>query len=177
MNVKYIILLLAGFLFCGTVKGFAQSQTTTIQGTVTDARTGKPMIGVNILVVGTTTGTVTNIDGHYSLEVSSLQDTLRFSYIGYKSKTVAIDGRTTINIQLNSKVIAGQQLVVLGYSKKKKRNLSSSISYIGGEELKEINRSNLVLGLQGLTPGLIITDHGGAPGQKIHPLGLGVLLL
>src|SRR5699024_920969 len=63
----------------------------TVSGTVTDATTGDPLVGVNILVVGTSTGTATDVDGHYSLSVPSLQDTLRFSYIGYQTQTITIN--------------------------------------------------------------------------------------
>src|SRR5699024_5362771 len=107
MKVKYTLLLLIGFIFCCATNGFAQNQTETIKGTVTDGSTNKPLMGVNILVKGTTTGTITDEDGHYSLTVPSLQDTLRFSYIGFKTKTAAINGRTTVNIALQPKVYSG----------------------------------------------------------------------
>lgn len=102
-------------------KRYRDVQFQTVTGTVTDAQTGTPMVGVNILVVGTSIGTVTDIDGHYRLSVASLQDTLRFSYIGYQTKTVPIIGRTTIDVALQPQVISGQQLVVIGYGKQKKR--------------------------------------------------------
>src|SRR5699024_2379130 len=96
----------------------AHAQQHMVSGTVTDSQTGKPLIGVNILVKGTSSGTATDADGRYSLNVSSLQDTLRFSYIGYKTQTIPINGRTMIDIALKPTIVSGQQMVVVGYGKK-----------------------------------------------------------
>src|SRR5699024_6942499 len=93
----------------------------TVTGTVTDAQTGNPLIGVNILVVGTSNGTATDADGHYSLQVESLQDTLRFSYIGYKTKVIPIRGRSTINVVLESSVADLNQVVVIGFGTQSRR--------------------------------------------------------
>lgn len=101
----------------------ASAQNYTVSGTVIDAQTGQPLVGVNILVVGTSRGGITNTDGHYSLTVPSLQDTLRFSYIGYKQELVPIKGRTTINISMKTTTIVGEQMVVIGYGTEKKITL------------------------------------------------------
>lgn len=137
-----------------------------ITGTVTDAETGKPLIGVNILVKGTTNGTITDVNGHYSLTVASLQDSLVFSYIGYETKTVSINGRSTVNVELKSKVIAGQQLVVVGYGKQTRKNITSSISTISSKGLAHTTTtSNTVNMLAGKIPGLRVKQMSSEPGS------------
>lgn len=145
----------------------ASAQQTTVTGTVTNNSTGEPMVGVNILVVGTSTGGITNANGHYSITVPSLQDTLRFSFIGYKTQTIPINGRTTINVSLKSQVIAGQQMVVVGYGKKKKSSLTTAVSSISSEQIDAQTVSgDLRKTLQGLVPGLVVTAQGGQPGNR-----------
>lgn len=91
--------------------------SATVSGTVTNARTGNPMVGVNILVVGTSTGTVTNVNGHYSLNVPSLQDSLRFSFVGFENEIVPIKGRTNIDVALNRSIKGLKSLIVTARSR------------------------------------------------------------
>lgn len=142
-----------------------QAQQITIQGTVTDAQTGDPLIGVNILVMGTSNGTVTDKDGHYSLTVSSQHDKLRFSYIGFKTKVVSIDERTTINVALKPQVISGQQMVVVGYEKRKKRNVTGAISTIDPQKMMVMSGTpDIGHMLEGKIPGLFIRQTSAQPG-------------
>src|SRR5699024_10941709 len=99
----------------------------TVSGTVTDAQTGDPLPGVNILVVGNSSGAATDDKGHYSVSVPSLQDTLRFWFIRYQTKTVPINGRTTINIAIKPTTFSGKQLVVVGYGEQEKKNLTEAV--------------------------------------------------
>src|SRR5699024_10778774 len=128
---QYIAFTLFFMLFY-SASAMAQQK---VSGTVTDAQTGNTLPGVNILVVGTSHGTATDADGHYSLSVPSLQDTLRFSFIGYNTKNVPIDGRTTIDITLKPTVFSGEQMVVIGFGKRKKKDLTGSITSIDLESL------------------------------------------
>jgi TonB-linked SusC/RagA family outer membrane protein len=140
-----------------------QAQQTTVHGTVKDAESGNTLPGVNISVKGTTTGTSTDADGAFELTVPSASDTLRFSYIGYQTKNVPINGRTTINVTMKPTVFSGKQLVVVGYGEQKKENLTGSVSSISskGIELQSVN--NTAKALRGLAPGLDIgiTSQGG----------------
>lgn len=154
--------------------GIVQAQTVT--GIITDAGTGDPLPGVNILVIGTSTGTATDINGHYSLQVESLQDTLRFSFIGYKTKKVPISGRATIDVTLKSTVIAsGNQLVVVGYGSKKKKDITGAISEVNTKDIKTRTYKDVQQVLQGTTPGVIVQDEGGNPtsSPSIHIRGMG----
>lgn len=149
------------------------AQQETVSGTVTNAQTGEPMIGVNILVVGTSTGTVTDADGHYSLTVPSLQDTLRFSFIGFQTKTVPIGGRTTINIAMEPKIISGQQVVVTGYSTQEQKNVIGSIATVDVSELKKTSAVSVGEAFQGHVGGVVVTESGYPGGAvNIHIRGI-----
>lgn len=126
----------------------ADQSDPTVSGTVTNAATGKPLMGTSILVVGTTIGTVTGRNGHYSVEVPSLQDTLRFSFIGYKTKKVPINGRTTVNVALERKISQGKDIVVTGKINQKEVNYTGAFTTITGQELRKFG--GLANPIQGL---------------------------
>jgi TonB-linked SusC/RagA family outer membrane protein len=162
MKRKGIILGLGCFLLLGFAFT-AYGQQKTVSGTVTDASTGKTLPGVNILVKGTAQGTATNADGKYSLDIPSLQDTLVFTYIGYDKQSVPINGRNTINIKMKSSVISGKQLVVIGYGKAQKKEITGSISSVNGNQLNTDNSTNVGQTLSGKIPGVEVTS-GNSPG-------------
>jgi TonB-dependent SusC/RagA subfamily outer membrane receptor len=145
------------------VKAFEQVQET-ITGTVVSSQTNQPLIGVNILVKGTNTGATTNDKGHYRVSVPSLQDTLIFSYIGYKTKAVPIDRSTTINVALETKIVSTEELVVVGYGKKKEKNVISSVSKIESGEIMLSADMDLGNALTGKVTGVSITQQSGLPG-------------
>lgn len=152
-------------LLSGLMGNTALAQQHTVSGTVTNTQTGNPLVGVNILIKGTTTGTTTDADGNYSLSVSSLQDTLRFSYIGYKTKTVPIEGQTTINVSLQSKAIVGQELVVVGYGTQTKEDVTGSITTVSTDALsKSPSTTNIISALQTSAAGLTLTSLNHKPG-------------
>lgn len=142
----------------------AKQLKETVTGTVTDANTGETLPGVNVIVKGTTIGAATDAQGHYQLNVPSLQDTLAFSFIGYQRKLVPIEGRTTINISLEAQTILGEEMVVVGYGTQKKKNLTGSISSVGSDELKNTPVTRLDAALEGRTSGVRVTSSSGAPG-------------
>jgi TonB-linked SusC/RagA family outer membrane protein len=139
----------------------------TVSGTVVDAQTGNTMPGVNILVKGTSTGTVTDSTGYYSVKVPSLRDTLRFSFIGYQMKTVPINGRRSIDVSMIATVLSGKQMVVVGYGKQKKISMVGAESSIGDiqTELK-LPGNNLSSMLAGKLPGIISVQRSGEPGYN-----------
>src|SRR5699024_5793714 len=147
-------------LFAGSVA--AQS---TVSGTVTDLTTEKPLPGVNILVQGTTVGTTTGVDGSYELQVSSLEDTLRFSFIGYTTKSIPIQGRSTMDVQLESEAISGEELVVLGYGAQKEKDLTGSVSVIDVEEMNSLPSTQVSEKLQGQASGVTVVSSG-QPGEE-----------
>src|SRR5699024_6596698 len=140
----------------------------TISGTVTDAQTGDPLVGVNILVVGTSNGMATDADGHYSLKVTSLRDTLRFSYIGYKTRTIPINGRTRVDVSLKSSITGLKQLVVTGFGTVKQQDVTSSISSVSSKEIESSPAVSADQLLQGKAPGVFISRNSGTPGGSTH---------
>lgn len=154
------ITLLLIFIFAINFQLFGQSVT----GTVTDGQTGDALVGVNILVKGTSIGTTTDDDGHYSLSVPSLQDTLRFSYIGYQTKIVPVNGRKTINISMKPTVLSGQQLVVVGYGTEKKKNIVGGVSSVKPKHTASRSAPGIARLLKGQVPGLNIKRAGGSSG-------------
>ncbi|HKJ30228.1 MAG TPA: carboxypeptidase-like regulatory domain-containing protein, partial [Balneolales bacterium] len=137
----------------------------TVKGKVTDADTGHPLPGVNVYVKGTTIGTSTNPDGQYTLDVPSPKDTLVYSFIGYNSQTVPVNSRHTINIQLATHVISGQQVVVVGYGTQKKKDLTSSISSVSSKQIENNPVQQVAQALQGKVAGVQIVQNSGTPGS------------
>jgi len=138
--------------------------SSTVSGTVTDQATGDPLPGVNIVVLGTTVGTSSDADGEYKLNVPSLSDTLRFSFVGYTPVEVPIDGRTTINVQMEMATISAEQVVVVGYSTQKKEDLTGSVDVVNMEDLKKQPADQLAKQLQGQASGVSIVSSG-QPGE------------
>src|SRR5690625_293874 len=110
----------------------AQAQTVTVTGRVTSVN-GESLPGVNILVIEQETGTITNIEGEYEVSAPS-NATLRFSYIGYETQNIPVEGRTTIDVQLTESTAALDEVIVMGYTTVSKRQVSSSIAQVRSEE-------------------------------------------
>lgn len=137
---------------------------TTISGTVTDAKSGETLIGANIIVVGTMVGTITDFDGNYRLEVPEGYNEVKFSFTGYTSQTVSIDGQTEINVSLS----AGQALdevVVIGYGTTQTKDLTGSVISISEDDFLEGNISTPEQLVAGKIAGVKINSNGGAPGS------------
>jgi TonB-linked SusC/RagA family outer membrane protein len=159
-------LLLCGFFFLlGASVAYGQTDVM-IEGTVTDATTDEVLVGVNVVIPGTTTGTVTNAEGQYSLEVPSARDSLSFSFVGYETRTVSIGGRSTINIGLQPATLEGEEVVVVGYGQQEQESVSSAVSSVDSETINEVNPANAAEALQGALPGAAVMDRGGAPGAQ-----------
>lgn len=137
-----------------------------VRGVVKDAETGEPLLGVNILVEGTQAGTVTGLDGDFSIAVSR-NATIRISYVGYKTKTINYAGETylTIPLELDAQVI--EELVVVGYSVQKKRDVLGAISKVESTELSKIPVASTQQALQGRVAGVNVSAQTGAPGAPI----------
>ncbi len=159
-------LMIAGFIGLLFNSLNLMAQSTTINGTVMDdAREGLP--GVNILVKGTTTGTVTNVDGTYSISVLSSADTLAFSSIGYGSEEIAINNRTTIDLTMMPDVKSLQEVVVVGYGTQQKSDVTSSIATVDAEELEALPVTGVEQALQGRAAGVTVTSNNGLPGSGV----------
>ena len=133
-----------------------------VKGKVLDAESGEPLIGVSILVKGTSTGTVTDFDGNYELNVPN-DAVLQFHYIGYK--TVEKAASKTLNVSLETDAQQLQEVVSLGYSAVKKAELSSAVVTVNAEELTDVTTSDVGNMLQGKIAGVQISNATGQPGS------------
>ncbi len=136
----------------------------TISGKVTDSETGDALPGVNVLVKGTTTGTVTNVEGSYSLSVPASAETLVFSSVGYTSTEVPINNRSVIDVAINSDIKSLSEVVVIGYGTQERRDLTGAVSSVSSEEITQLPNVNIAQALQGRAPGVVVTENSGRPG-------------
>ena len=141
------------------------ANSQSVSGTVTDADTGEPLIGVNILLQGTDSGTTTNINGEYTLNVSSLEGTLLFRYIGYKAKQVSINGNDVIDVELESDIIMGEEFVVVAYGMQQSSLVTGSISRINRQDIEQSASLRVEQALQGRTAGVMVMQNSGQPGS------------
>ena len=137
-----------------------------ISGKVTDATTGEPLIGVNVLVKGSSAGTITDYDGAYELNVPSKESILTFTYIGYEPTEVVVGSQKTIDITMSTQAETIEEVVVIGYGTQKKQNVTGAVSLVSAEDLKEANATSTALALQGRTPGVNISSTSGSPGSS-----------
>lgn len=140
-------------------------QTRTITGTVTDASGGDPLPGVTIVVKGTTLGTITNLDGEYSLEVNVGQS-LVFSFIGYTSQEVLIQNQTNLNLSLSPDTEELDEVVVVGYGIQRKREIVGSIAKVDGKDIETKLSSSFEGVLAGQAPGVSVTTGSGMAGSS-----------
>ncbi|QZT37609.1 TonB-dependent receptor [Halosquirtibacter xylanolyticus] len=158
-----LLLLLTGCIF--SVSLYAQK--TTITGKVIDD-TKQPVPGVNILVEGTTSGTITNFDGEYTLNLKDASKAkLVYSFIGYKSKIEEVNGRTNINVVLESAFTELNEVVAVGYGTMKKRDLLGSVGSISNEQLTKTPTPDVATAIAGKVTGVKISSNEGAPGSSI----------
>jgi len=155
-------LLVCLLMLFATASVFAQDRT--VSGQVTDSDTDDPIPGVNILIQGTTQGTVTDIDGNYEMTVPSDGAILLFSYVGYKSQTIDIGTRSTVNIALVADVTALSEIVVTGYGTQEKKEITSAVASVKEKDFNQGNVNDAAQLLQGRVAGLSITpDNAGNP--------------
>ncbi len=151
-------------------------QKKEITGVVKDAN-GEPVIGANVSIKGTTTGTITDIDGKFVLSVPE-GVTLQISFIGYISKDVIVGNNKTFDIQLIEDAKKLDEIVVVGFGTQKKVNLTGSVSAVSGNELSGIPATSVANMLQGKLPGVSITQTSGQPGREgtsIRIRGIGTM--
>jgi len=148
-------------MFIGIATMVAQR---TVTGVIVDAG-GESLIGANVLAKGTTAGTITDIDGSFSLIVPDGSETLVVSYTGYETQEIDITGLSTVNITLNEGQLL-DEIVVTGYGTAKKGRVIESISRVGGDDIKNIPIASVDNLLQGRSTGVEVTAINGKPGQN-----------
>ncbi|MDE5880086.1 MAG: TonB-dependent receptor, partial [Muribaculaceae bacterium] len=146
------------------IPAFAQS--IDVSGTVLDDQ-GEPLIGVTVMVDGTSNGTATDLDGNYSLKGVPSKGKLVFSYIGYAQQTVDVKGRTLIDVKMSEDSKALDELVVVGYGTIKKADLTGSVSVVDAGQITAKGSASVIEALQGTVPGVSITKSSGRTNGSI----------
>jgi TonB-linked SusC/RagA family outer membrane protein len=160
--MKKVSVLIMFLAFLGLQ--LVQAQTRQITGTVTSSADGTTIPGVQIVVVGSTIGTTTDIDGKYSLNVPESATQLQFTFVGMETMVVDISGRTTISVEMNEDLQALGEVIVLGYSTRGKNQITGSTVQVTAEELRDIPVTSVDQALQGKVAGLTINAASGTPG-------------
>ncbi|MEN8248187.1 MAG: TonB-dependent receptor, partial [Bacteroidota bacterium] len=142
-------------------------QPQSVTGTITD-EDGNPMPGVNIVIKGTTQGTISDADGKYGINVDDPGATLEFSFIGMFAQEVQVVNQTEINVTMTRDVLGLEELVVIGYGTQKKTNNTGAISMVTEESLKNISHSSVSQLIQGKVSGVNIIKTNGRPGAGSH---------
>jgi len=154
------------FLFILLLSGIsvALAQNITVKGTVSD-KTGTGLAGVTVIVKGSTQGTQTDVNGHYSLNAPA-NGTLTFSFIGYTSKEIAVNNQLVINTFLEDNTTGLNEVVVIGYGTQKKATVTGALSSVGSNDIKDKQLTRVEDALQGQAAGVLVTQSSGAPGSQ-----------
>lgn len=160
---NYLPAVLVFFMSLTTLQVFAQDLTVT--GTVISASDNYPIIGANVLVKGSTVGTITDIDGNFSLSAPK-NSILVISYIGCETQEIKASGSMPISVSLKDNAIGLDDVVVIGYGSQRKSDLTGGIVSVGEEKLQMVSTNNLMDRLAGQVPGLNVTRGNAKPGEE-----------
>lgn len=156
-----ILLFSLAMLFACASYGYAQ---TVVRGTVTDV-SGNPLVGVNVVVKGTTIGTTTMSDGRYEIGFPPPSDVLIFTYIGMVPQEVKVGGKRTVNVSLKEDAGVMDEVVVVGYGTQKKVHMTGSVVAVSNKDIMKTTASNVSQALVGKLPGIVTQQATGAPGS------------
>lgn len=151
--------ILTTYLFCLSLMAMAQ---TTVKGSVVGKEDNEPLIGVSVIEDGTSNGVITDLDGNFSIKVSNENSRLVFSYVGYKTMTLAAKDRMKVSMEEENTML--DETVVVGYALQKKVNLTGSVSAVDSKTLENRGLTSVAAGLQGSMPGVTIVNTSGQPG-------------
>jgi len=158
--------LLGFWLQCSVTSiAWADDIPVTVSGTVTSQASGETLPGVTIVIKGSSTGTTTDLDGKYVIDVPNSNDILVFSSIGYLSQEVSVNNRSIINISLEEDIASLEEVVVVGYGTQKKSDLTGAVASIKAEKLLDRQSFNVSQALQGRIPGVDVYANTAAPGE------------
>jgi TonB-linked SusC/RagA family outer membrane protein len=165
-NILLIMLLMFQLIVFG--------QARQVIGTVTDA-SGESLPGVNVLIKGTTIGTITDFNGNYSIPLKNETDVLVFSFVGYLDQSITVGRQSQINVTLKEDVLQLNEVVAIGYGVQKKKLNTGATLQVDGEAIQKQNSISAMTALQGVTPGVQIVKSSGQPGDgfKVSIRGLG----
>ena len=169
-RIALIAMLLFGAM---NISGAGSLHAKQVTGTVVSASDDEPLIGATVQVQGRQGGTVTDIDGHFTIEAND-GDRLVVSYVGYVTQTVTVSG-SNLTIRLEDEANSLEGVVVIGYGVQKKKLVTGATLQVKGDDVAKLNTNNPLQALQGQTPGMTIISQSGQPGEgmKVNIRGLG----
>jgi len=153
-------IFLGGFLFCFLILSEVSQAQITVKGVVSEVSSNTTLPGVNVSQKGTTIGTITNIDGSYSLTIQDPNAILIYSFVGYLKQEIPLNGQTTIDVSLKQDISDLDEVVVIGYGTQKKSDITGSVSVVDADELKKFATGNVAQLLQGRSAGVMVTSDG-----------------
>ena len=160
--IFYLLFLFIPAFICGIY-----GQKITVTGEVTSATDGMPLPGVNVVVSGTVQGTITDIEGKYSIEVPGPETELQFSYIGFVKQNIEVGDKTNINVVLEEETTSLDEIVVIGYGVQKKSDLTGAVASVQADEIQKIPVTAVESALQGRAAGVQVSQNTGSPGAAV----------
>jgi len=164
MKITKTIRLICLLFFLVPLGAFAQS--VSVKGIVKDSK-GEPLIGVNVIEVGSSVGTITDVNGTFSLKVSSAAK-LKVSYLGYQTALLEVAGKTNLNVVLQDDNKVLNEVVVVGYGTQRKEAVTGSVASVSGSMLKEVPAGNITQALQGRVAGVNLQQTDSKPGASLQ---------
>ena len=141
------------------------SQGIEVSGRVTSSEDQTGLPGVNVIVKGTSHGTVTDVEGNYKINVPNAETVLEFSSVGFVSESITVGSQSTLNVTLVPDVKALSEIVVVGYGTMKRSNVTAAITTVPSKDFKDMPTSNVATSLQGKLPGVVVQQTSGNPGS------------
>lgn len=180
VNCKTFFLMFV-FAACFVVDGSAGQRTAgmlvlqgqPVRGQVLDSG-GSPMPGVTVVIKNTNQGTITDVNGNYTLSNVPGQATLLFSFVGMKSREMEVAGRNVVNVTLEEETVGLEEIVAVGYGSQRRKDLTGSIARVKGEDMIQASTGSFDQMLQGKVAGVQISQTSGAPGGNVNVLVRGV---
>lgn len=164
-NTTYKVIERHIMLISGGEKPAAMMQNGSVTGKVTTAQ-GEPLPGVTVLIKGTTSGTITDFDGQFSLKGVNASDVLLFSFIGMQTQEIPVGSQTTFAIVLQEETIGVDEVVVVGYGVQKRSDITGSVTSVPSDRLGKVPVTNLMHAIEGSTAGLNVTQNSSVPGSS-----------
>ncbi len=152
------------FLFLFFISGNIMAQKISVTGKVTDASSGSPLLGVSIGITGTTLGTISDVDGKFTIQVPSKDAILVFSSVGYKPQQIVVGENSQLNVSLVLEMTQLEQIVVVGYGTQRKKDLTGSIALVSTKDMKSLALPSVSDALQGRAAGVQVISSG-VPGS------------
>ncbi|MCC5929914.1 MAG: TonB-dependent receptor [Cyclobacteriaceae bacterium] len=164
--MKNYLLIIA--CLCFVMSSQLRAQSRSVSGTVTSEQERTPVPGVNVVLKGTVTGTVTDLDGRFQLSVPESGGTLVFSFLGFVTEEVFIGTQSVINMVMTADIRQLSEVVVVGYGEQNRRDLTGSVASVKGDDINKLPVASMDAALQGRAAGVLVTTPSGTPGAGIN---------